>query len=249
MKSRFLPLTALSATLLSSPVLHAEPGSITPVTLALTVTSLTGALPDADKDGAADWDKETQTATLHTYDYKNKYVVGKLTNAVFLGALVEQNVIADVNYSLVMALDDEAKPFGFYLIRKGEATIVTTPIDVTDYLYFTSMADTFLTSTSLRYTEQLSNSVVTSSTYSATVSLKGPVQLGIAPLLQACGMYSANVRYDAAQDFYLMTSAKITSVAGGYLDAGEDKQPVTVEGSINFAASKAVNVAIFPRSE
>ena len=249
MMLRFLPLAVASAALFASPVLHAEPGSIAPVTLVLTVTSLTGALPDADKDGVADWDKETTTSTLYTYDYKTKFVTAKLTNAVFLSSLVQQGVIADVNYSLVMASDDEATPFGFYLIRKGENPIVTTPINVTDYLYFTSMAETFLTSTTVKYTEKLSNSVVTSSSYSASVSVKGPVQMGIAPLLEACGMYSASLRYDAAKDLYLMTSAKIASVAGGYLAAEENEQPVTVEGSINFAASKAVDISIFPLSE
>jgi len=240
---RFLPLAVVSSTLLSSPALHAELGSIAPVTLVLTVTGLSGALPDANKDGEADWEKETQSATQYTYDYRTRFTTTKLTNAAFLSGLLEDGVIADLNYTLVVASDDEATPFGFYLIRKGEKTIVTTPINVTSRLYFTSMADSFLTSTTLKYTE-----TANSSSLSAVASVKGPVQIGISPLLQAFGMYSANARYDAAQDIYLTTSAKITSVVGGFLDAEEDEQPITVEGSINFAAAKAVNVAVFPRS-
>ena len=249
MMRRFPPLALVFSTLLASPVLHAELGSIAPVTLVLTVTGLSGALPDANQDGVPDWEKRTSTATKYTYEYKTKYVTTKLTNAALLSELVKDNVIADVNYSLVMALDDKAAPFGFYLVRKGETTIATTPVNVTGYLHFNSMADIFLTATSLKYTEQLSNSVATSSSYNTNIELKGPVEIGMPPLLQAYGMYSASIRYDAAQDLYLTTSAKITSVTGGYLAAGENEQPVTVEGSINFAAAKAVDVAIFPRSE
>jgi hypothetical protein len=245
MMHRFLPLAVVSSALLSSPALHAELGSIAPVTLVLTVTSVSGALPDADKNGVPDWDKETSTATKFTYDYKTKFVTTKLTNAVFLNELVSKGVIADVNYSLVMALDKDAVPFGFYLVRKGESTIVTTPVDVTNYMYFQMMAESFLVTTSSKYTAQLSNNVVTSESFDAALGVKGPVELGNLQF-QAGGMYNASIRFDKTRDMYVMSSAKITSVAGGYLSAEEDEQSLAIEGSINFAASKPVDVAIFP---
>lgn len=245
MRHRFLPLAVLSATLLSSPALHAELGSIVPVTLALTVTSVSGALPDADRDGVPDWEKEIESATRYTYDYKTKFVTAKLTNAAFLNEMVKKGVITDVNYSLVAALDDEAAPLGFYLVRKGEVTIVTTPIDVTAYLNFNSMADSFLVTTSAKYIAQLSQGTITSENYNATLSLKGPVEMGILPF-QGGGMYSAEIRFDAAKDLYLISAARITSVAGAYLSAEEDEQAITVEGSISFGASKPMDVAIFP---
>jgi len=242
---RFFPIAVVSATLLSSPALHAELGSIAPVTLALTVTSVTGALRDADQDGVPDWEKETESATKYTQEFKTKFVTTKLTNAVFLNELVNDAVIADTNYSLVMALDGDGVPFGFYLIRKGEATIVTTPVNVTQHLYFQSMGDSFLVTTSAKYTAQLNSSGGTTETYNATLGVKGPVEMGILPM-QGGGMYNASFRYDLAKDIYLMSSAKITSVAGAYLSPGDDEQPVSVEGSINFGASKPMDVAIFP---
>jgi len=253
MMRRLLPLTLVSSVLFSAPVLHAAPGSIAPVTLVLTVTGVAPALPDADKDGFPDWEKETasttSSSTKGTYEFKSKYVTTKLTNAAFLAAMVERGVVADVNYSLVVAFDDEGAPFGFYLIRKGESTIITTPIDVTNHLYFGSMSDTFLTAMSLKETQLWNGEIWLPLSFSNSVSLKGPVQLGVAPLLEAFGMYSATLRYDAGKGVYLTTGAKITSIAGGYLDAEENEQPITVEGSINFAAGKAVDIAIFPRPE
>ena len=252
---RRLPLALVSSALFSAPVLHAdpEPGSIAPVTLVLTVTGVAPALPDANKDGVSDWEKITTSNSSPpkgTYEFKSKYVTTKLTNAAFLAAMVERGVVADVNYSLVVAFDDEGAPFGFYLIRKGESTIITTPIDVTNHLYFGSMSDTFLTAMSLKETQLWNGEIWLPLSFSNSVSLKGPVQLGIAPLLEAFGMYSATLRYDAGKRVYLTTGAKITSIAGGYLDAEENEQPITVEGSINFAAAKAVDdIAIFPRSE
>jgi hypothetical protein len=245
MMRRVLPLAVVSSVLLSSPVLHAELGSIAPVTLVLTVTSVSGALPDADKDGVPDWEKESESATKYTYDYKTKFVTTKFTNAVFLNELVSEGVIADVNYSLVMALDGDAVPFGFYLVRKGESTIVTTPVDVTNYLYFQLMAESFLVTTSSKYTAQLNSSGGTTESYSATLGVKGPVEVGNLHF-QACGMYNANLRFDMAREIYVMSSAKITSVAGGYLSAEENEQSLTIEGSINFGASKPMDVAIFP---
>jgi hypothetical protein len=244
MMRRLLPLAVLAA-LGSSPVLHAELGSVAPVTLALTVTSVVGALPDANRDGVPDWEKETDSATKYTYDYKTKFSTSKLTNAVFLNELVKENVIADTNYSLVVALDGDGAPFGFYLIRKGETTIVTTPVDVTDYLYFYSMAESFLVTTAAKYTEQLNKLGGISSSYSSTVAVKGPVQLGVLPM-QGAGMYNASFRFDAAKDLYLMSSAKITSVAGAYLEPEDDEQPIALEGTISFGASKAMEVGVFP---
>lgn len=252
---RRLPLALVASALLSAPVLHADPvpGSIAPVTLVLTVTGVSGALPDADKDGLSDWEKITTSSTSSppkgTYEFKSKYVTTKLTNAGFLAAMVERGVVADENYSLVVAFDGDGAPFGFYLIRKGESTVITTPIDVTNHLYFGSLSDTFLTAMSLKETQQWSGEAWVPLSLSNTISLKGPVQLGIAPLLEAFGMYSASLRYDAGKEIYLTTGAKITSVVGGYLDAEENEQPITVEGSVNFGAAKAVDVAIFPRSE
>jgi hypothetical protein len=246
MMHRFLPLAVVSTTLLSSPVLHAELGSVAPVTLALTVTSVTGALPDGgDQDNLPDWERETESATKYTYELKTKFVTTKLTNAVFLNELVSEGVIADVNYTLVMALDGDAVPFGFYLIRKGETTIVTTPVDVTNYLYFQLMAESFLVTTSSKYTAQLNSSGGTTESFNATLGVKGPVEMGSLSF-QGCGMYNANLRFDMAREIYVMSSAKITSVAGGYLSAEEDEQSPTVEGSISFGASKPMDVAIFP---
>jgi len=236
MIARLLPLVVFASTILFSPRLHALDGSITPVTLSLTFIRVVGTLPDADKNGQPDAGRESHTATKDTYEFKTKFVAQKITNAVFLNEVKNEGLIDDLNYSLVMALDNNARPIGFYLIRKGEATIVTPPIDVTQYLSFVPVEGDFLVAMAMKTTVQASNGSV-KYTYSESFSAKGPVEMRVLPF-PAQGMFDGAFSLDSAKECYLMSSAKITAVTGG-----DEYGPI--EGSIAFAASKAVDITPF----
>jgi hypothetical protein len=234
----FSSLAALSAAVLTLPTLHAaEPGSIAPVTLVLTATSAIGALPDADRDGEPDFEKSTSTDTSESYEFKTKFVTTKLTNAAFISHLVATDTIPDANYSLVMAFGADATPLGFFVIRKGETPLVTQPVDVSDYFAFTAATEGVVVGSAKTNVQYNANGSVKSASASASWSVKQALSLVIREQ-PAFGMFSLDFNFNPANNRYLVSSAKISSIAGG-------DEFSTLEGSINIAASQAADISLF----
>lgn len=215
-----------------------ELGSIAPVTLALTVTSVTGGFPDADKNGSPDFEKSSSSDTTYTYEFKSKFVTSKITNASLINSMAEAHVIPNTNYKLVIAFDREAFPIDLFLIPKDGTTSSANPIHAGDYIETIGMATFWMTATTHKSVEKYNatNNTITPSNYWETFSVEAPFSLRIQSS-HIDGLISLNAKYTPANGYFLVSPSKISSIVGCTWN-----RTSTIKGSINISSSTPTDI-------